>query len=765
MNNYPNGLSTSRRDFLRTSGALVVSMATPASMSVALAQVGAGMPITAGKPALDPNNLDSWLAILPNGRVHAFFGKMDMGQSLDIAIAQIVAEELDVAVDRVDVLMGDTATSFNQGGASGSYGVSAGGQPLRLAAAEARRLLVDRAATKLGVSTKELSVADGVVSVTGAATRKVTYTELLGGQYFHHKVEWNKQVGNFANIKVAATPKKPEEYKIVGQSLPRRDVEEKVFGTADFVTDIKLPNMLHGRVIRPPRAACHALSIDEASIKSIPGARVIREKEFIAVVADNEWNAVRAAQALEIEWAPTGDVFPGHEKLHDYIRAAKVVQRTEQVKEGDVEAVFKTAARVIEAEYEWPLQSHASMGPGCAVADVRADGATVWTGSQKPHYVRDGVAKMLKLPADSVRAIWVYGAGSYGRNDAGDAASDAALCSKLTGRPVRVQYMREQGTAWDPKGPAMVERARAALDAQGNVIAYDFTAKGFSRIHISTNEADPGDSLAGQELGWALKPGIGLGIPSESYNFANKRLAWEVIAPLVDKCSPLRTAHLRDPVGPEIHFASEQFIDEIAAATGVDPLEFRLKNVKNPRHKALLEAVAKRANWTPRVAPKGPRSGDLLTGRGVAYSDRNGTCVAIVADVEVDRRTGRVWGRRFTVAHDCGLIINPQGVRYTIEGNIVQGLSRVLFEEVKFDRTSVTSVDWIGYPILEMADAPESIAIELINRPNIAPSGAGEPSIRPLPAAVANAFFDATGVRMRKAPLTPERVKAALAKA
>jgi CO/xanthine dehydrogenase Mo-binding subunit len=731
-----------RREFLKTSGALVVSISAPAME--ALAQ--------SGKPALVPGELDSWIAVLPNGSVQAFFGKMDMGQGLDVAVAQIVAEELDVGFDKVAVFMGDTGTSCNQGGASGSTGVSNGARLLRRAAAEARRVLVDRASDKLGAPAAQLRVEDGTVI---GPQGKTSYAELVGGRYFHHKVEWNKQTGNPMDISVPAKPKAPSEYKVVGKPLPRRDVAWKVYGTGEFVTDVRVRGMLHARVIRPPRAACKVRSIDESSIKGIRGARVIREKDFVAVVAPKEWDAVRAAQNLKVDWEPLNAPFPPMDQLYEHIRGAKVLKRQDEVKKGDVAAGFNTpGVKVIEAQYEWPFQSHASMGPACAVAEVKDGSCTVWTGSQKPHFVRDGVARLLELPPEKVRAIWVTGPGSYGRNDAGDAALDAAYLSKVTGKPVRVQGMRVDGTAWDPKGPACVHRARAALDASGKVVAYEFISKGFSRQHIATNESQPADSLIGQSMGLPPKPTQIFGTPAESYGFENKLLGWETIPQFVEHCSPLRTSHFRDPVGPEIHFGSEQFIDELAQAAGEDPVAFRLRYLTEPRHAAVVKAVAVKSGWS-----------SLGKGKGIAFAERNGTAVAVVAQVEVDRTSGRVWARKFWVAHDCGLIINPQILRTTIEGNVVQGLSRTLFEEVRFDRDSVTSVDWASYPILEMGDAPESIEVVLINHPEIAPSGAGEPSIRVIPAAVANAFFNATGVRLRRAPLSPERVKAALLRA
>lgn len=744
----------SRREFLKASGALVVSAAAGSYLGDAFGQAG-----VAGKPALLPEELDSWIAILPNGTVSAFFGKMDMGQALDIAIAQIVADELDVSVGKVAVLMGDTRTSCNQGGASGSTGIFQGARPLRNAAAEARRLLLERASQQLDLPVDRLSVEDGVI--TGAGKR-VSYADLIGGRHFNSKVSWNRQTGNAMDVVGKAKPKSPSQYKVVGKSFPRRDVPGKVFGTEDWITEIRRPDMLHARVIRPPKPNCVAVSVDERSIRST-GARLVRVNEFIAVVAPREWDAVRASRQLKVEWKSPAEPFPPMEKLYDHIRSAPVVRRQDPVRNGNVDAAFKSAARIIEAQYEWPFQSHASMGPGCAVAEYKDGRCTVWTGSQKPHFTRDGVARLLKLSPDKVDAIWVMGAGSYGRNDAGDAAMDAAYLSRLTGRPVRVQGMRGDGTSWDPKGPACVHRGRAALDASGKVIAYEFISKGFSRIAVATNESDPRDSLIGLELGMAPRPDWGFGVPAESYGFENKRLGWEVIAPLIEGCSPLRTSHLRDPVGPEIHFGSEQFIDEIAAAAGEDPVAFRLKYVKDSRDAAVIRAAAEKAGWQARPSSMTRKTGNLMSGRGIAYSQRNGTLVAVVAEVEVERSSGRIFAKKFTVAHDCGLIINPQGLRQTIEGNVVQCLSRTLFEEVKFDRNSVTSVDWASYPILEMRDAPESIEVVLINRPEAAPTGAGEPTMRSIPAAVANAFFDATGVRMRRVPLTPERVKAALA--
>ena len=754
-----------RRDFLKASGSLVVSVSIPGAIATAMSQGISTSAALGGKPPLTPDQLDSWIAILPDGSVTAYFGKMDMGQGVDVAVAQMVAEELDVAVDKVNVVMGDTATSCNQGGASGSTGIQLGGMTLRNAAAEARRILVERAAKKLEVPVGELTVENGVVMVPGYSRQRVSYGELIGGRHFHHQVEWNKRYGNVLALKVEAKPKDPSLYKVVGKSFPQKVVTEKVMGRAEYITDIRVDGMLHGRVVRPPNAGCTPVSVDEASIRNSPGARVVREKDYIAVVAEHEWDAVRAAEGLKVTWTAQCTPFPPMEKLYQHIREAKPNGKGMPVNKGDVEAALKGAHRVVQAEYEWPLQSHASMGPACAIADVKGGGARLWTGSQKPHFARDGAAAIAGLPPDKVRGTWVMGPGCYGRNDAGDAAHDATLLSKLTGRPVRVQYMRHEGTGWDPKGPAAVFRGRAGLDATGKVVAYDFYGKGFTRQEVATNESQPRDTLAGQLIGHAAKPNIIFQTPAEVYDFENKRHWWETIPTLLDRGSPLRVSHLRDPLGPELHFASESFIDEVAHAAGVDPVAFRLRYLAgNARHAGVVKAVAEKARWSGRPNPDRGK-GDIMTGRGVSYTERNGTVVAVIAEVEVERSSGRVWARKFTVAHDCGQIINPGGLKLAIEGNVVQALSRTLFEEVRFTPNHVASIDWATYPILELADAPEAIDIVLINRPEMRPQGAGEPSTRTVPGAIANAIFDATGVRIRRVPITPQRMKAALARA
>ncbi|HEX5212685.1 MAG TPA: molybdopterin cofactor-binding domain-containing protein [Pseudolabrys sp.] len=760
MTKFEKTSSFSRRSVLLGGGALVVSVGAAVSLDTVMSIQQANAQGT--KPPLTPDQLSSYIAVNADGSVMAYFGKMDMGHGLHVAIGQIVADELDVPFKSVKVIMGDTATSVNQGGASGSTGIQEGGKQMRVAAAEARRVLVEMAAAKLGAPADTLVVNDGAVSTSPGAAKRVTYAELIGGQYFNVQLDWNKKYGNPLYAPGKAQPKKPSEHKIVGKPIKREDVAPKVFAQENFVTDIKVPGMVHARMIRPAIAGSVPVKVDDSAIKSIPGAKVVWDKGFLGVVADKEWDAIQAAEKLKVEWSTVQPPFPDQASLYDHIRKAPARASKVEKQNGNVEDAFKTAAKVIEADYEWPFQSHASMGPACALVEIKDGNVTCWSGTQKSHFVQQGLAATLGVPVDRVHVIWTMGPGSYGRNDADDAAMDAAVLAKAVGKPVRLQYMRDQGTGWDPKGPASTHKARAALDASGKVIAYEFSSKGFSRVDVNTNGSKPYDTLSGQTMGVALKSGDGFGVPAESYAFDNKKLSWETIPPLLDRSSPLRTSHLRDPVGPQIHFASESFIDEVAAAVGVDAIEFRLRHIKEPRDVAVIKAAAEKANWDTRPSPRKNQTGSKVSGRGIAYAQRNGTRVAVIAEVDVDRSTGKIWARKFTVAHDCGQVINPDGLVKCIEGNIVQGVSRTLWEEVTFDNKAVTSVDWISYPILDITETPGEINVVLINHPEITPSGAGEPSIRPVAAAIANAIYDATGVRIRRVPFSPDRVKAAM---
>jgi nicotinate dehydrogenase subunit B len=484
----------SRRAFLSASGALVITFALPAELGHA-ASFGATT-----RPAVKPTQLDSYITIESDGTVVGYYGKIDGGQGLETAMAQMIAEEIDVPYERVRIVMGDTALTVDMGGATADTGISQGGMMLRGMAAEARRLMIEMASKSLNIPAEQLTVTDGVVHAVGDASKRISYAELIGGNYFGTQVEWNGKLSSSLVVKGKAPLKKPEQFKIIGQSLPRRDLPDKVFGRKEFVNDVKLPGMVHARMIRPEIAGAVPVSVDEASVKHIPGVQVVWIKDLLAVVAEKEWNAVKAARELKVKWSESKPNFPGHEKLFDYIRTAQVAKRDIEHEDPGVDDTFKKAARVMESEYEHPTQSHAAMGPACSVADVRPDSATVWSSTQKPYDSSRSVAELVGLPRDKVRCIWMFGTGSYGRCGAGDATADAAVLSKHLGKPVRVQYMRHEGLAWDPKGTATINRSRIGLDASGKVIAYENMSRAFSRNDCATREARACDTLAGHLL-------------------------------------------------------------------------------------------------------------------------------------------------------------------------------------------------------------------------------------------------------------------------
>ncbi len=749
-------MQINRRRFLAAAGSLTIAVALPGGKARAA--------VANSRVPLDATKLSTYVSVNADGSAVGWVGKVDMGQGTEIGWAQMVAEELDLPLTRVTIVQGHTNATINMGGASGSTGIWRGGAAMRVAAAEARLALVNMAAEKLSVPADTLEVNDGIVSVKGDVSKKISYAQLIGGKHFVETLEWNKEIGSNLAINGKATPKKPGEYKIVGKTgHRRRDVADKALGRLEYMVDVKVPGMLHGRVIRPPVAGAVPTAVDEASIKSIKGAKVVWDKGFIAVAAPREWEAIKAAKLLNVTWSDVKAPFPGVDNIYDHIRAAPVIQRDVDKEKGNVDDAFAKAAKVFEAQYEWPFQSHANMAPACGIVDVQKDSARIWSATQKPHYCRDGIAMLLGMDPQKVICSSMIGPGSYGRNDSGDVCMDAAVMSRALGKPVRVQGMRHDGTGWDPKAPASVHTSRVALDADNKVTAWYFESKVFSKRDAFNNEGDPAFTLAGQLLGLPLKPTLIFGGPEESYGFPAFRKISNIIPPLLDRASPLRTAHMRDPGGPQVHFAVESFIDELAYSLGVDPLEFRLANVTDARDKAVIQAAADKAGWQKRTSPRKVADGDVLKGQGIAYATRGGTRVAMIAEVEVAKSTGRVWVRKWTVAHDCGQIVNPDLLRLTIEGNVCQSTSRAVHEQVKFDDKAVTSVDWLTYPILDMKDAPETVDIILIDHPEIPPTGAGEAASRPTAAAIANAIFDATGLRMRHAPLLPERIKAGMA--
>ena len=741
-----NPQQSSRREFLAGAGALVVSFATPLPGAAALPSGKGPWPGTVEKEALD-----SWLAIAADGRVTAAVGKIEAGMGISTSFAQIVAEELDVPLERVTILMGDTATTVDQRGTGSSNGIIDGGAALRSAGAEARQALLAMAAGRLGAPVEQLTVMDGVVSAPGSPVRKISYAELVGGKRFDIKVSGK------------ARPKAAGDYSIVGKPMPRTDIPLKVVGKYQYLVDFKLPGMLHARVIRPPQAGAKLLGYDEK--QRLPGlVKVVARGDFVGVICEREEQAVRAAAQLKMRWSTPEPMFEkSYDDLYKLLREAKPKSTEDKQRVGDVDAAFSAAATRLDVQYEYPFQSHACMGPACAVAEVGNDHATVWMGGQKPYPLRKAVSGLLEMKVEQVRVVWLPGPGSYGMNDADDAAIDAVILSQAAGRPVRLQYMRSDGTAWDPKGPPSAIRMRGALDAQGRVLAYNFESRGFSGRVRPSGTDNFGDSLAAQLIGGHKAASTDLfQLPSEAYIFPNKRRAAHIIPWEHSLNTGLRTAHLRDPDGMATCFASECFIDELAFAARMDPVEFRLQYLSDPRHKAVVKAAAEGAGWQMRPSPKLENKGPVVTGRGIAYAPRSGSVVAIVADVEVNIDTGKCRVTRFVAAHDCGFVVNPGNLVGTVEANLMQAMSRAMHEEVRFNERQVTSVDWLSYPILDMTEVPDSVEVIIVNNVPESPSrGAGEPATRPVAAVIGNAIFDATGVRVRRVPFTESALKAA----
>jgi nicotinate dehydrogenase subunit B len=755
----------SRREFVRDAGGLVIGFSM---LDAGLApQLFAQSPVATTVPP-SPKKLESWLHVLPDGGVQVFTGKLEIGMGVDTALTQIVAEELDLSPSRVKFVLGDTATTTDQGGVGGSTSISQGARPLRNVSAAARAALVQRAAQQLGVPADQLQVRDGVISVRGAGQpRQVTYGQLAAAIAAEQDLKVTG-AGFALNVEGPAKPKDPSTYTVVGTSVPRVDTAPKVLGTYQYITDVRVPGMLHGRVIRPAGVGATLVGVDDSSAKNIAGyVRTVVEKDFVGVVCETEWAAVKAAKAVKVTWSAPLQAFPEQKDLYSYMRAAKPKATRQIPKTGDVDAALASAAKKVDARYDTPFQSHATMGPGCGVADVRPDGVTtVWSGGQKPHALQKGYAQLLGVPAERVRVVWMQDAGSYGRPGFEDAGADAVLLSKAVRKPVRVQWMRHDMTAWGAKGPACIFDLAGAIDAQGNVTGVRFVSRAFSGGEILYLPDSAGNFLGAQLTGVKNTTGVDeyadWGGAAPAYRFPSLDASAHVLDSFHDVASPLRSTHLRDPEGPATTFAVESFIDELAAAAGVDPLELRLKHIDEPRAKAALTAAAEKAGWDKRVSPKKNITGDVVTGRGIALGTRNGTYVGTIADVQVNRKTGEVKVTRLVCSHDCGLIVNPDALKSTIAANLVQSLGRTTKEEVRFDRSNVTSVDWNTYPVARASDVPPVVDIVLINRTDLPPGGAGEPSSRPTAAAIANAVFDATGARVRQIPLTPANVKAAM---
>jgi nicotinate dehydrogenase subunit B len=763
----------SRRGFLKTtSGALVVSFAGRASLSAGQGQ------FDTRASHVDPNQLDSWLEVAADGTITVHTGKCELGQGILTAQTQLVAEELSVRIDRIRMIQCDTDVCPDQGTTSGSQSTPTNfnERSLAQAAATARDTLLRLAAARLGAPADRLVVEDGVVRVSAgrgdgtASPAHVTYGELVAGRALNLRLDSR------------AKRKPPTDWKVLGQPTPRVDMAEMVAGRFEYVHNVRVPGMVYGAVVRPPTPDATLAGVDEASVGAIPGViKIVVRKNFVGVVCDKPWHALGAAAALKAAWTP-GPPLPAQATFYDFIRR-QPSRDAYVVKSADVDDQLAAAATVVRATYRVPYQMHGSMGASCAVADVRGTRATIWSPTQSAYPTRSGVALVLGIPVENVHVIWARGSGCYGINAADTVSYDAALLSQAVGRPVRVQLTRRDEMLSENYGFAYVIDERVGLDANGRIVVWDHEAWFPSRGGRPGYDR-PGNVITGALAGFEPQPFTPRGAAEPSGEFRNGsnaapsyvsgRVAGtaggagtvaseRVLTHTVD--SRFFTGPLRSPSRLQNTFAHESMIDEIAARVKADPIAYRLRHLSDDRLKHVLSAAAQAAKWDARPSPKAGRAASgVASGRGCAcvlYEGDNGY-VAMITEVDVDRESGQVIAKRFVVAQDCGPISNPDGMRNQIEGGALQGLSRALGEEVTWNASGVTSIDWRTYHSLPLGFAPPAVESVLINRAEGKAMGAGETAITIVAAALANAIFDATGARIRELPFTPERVKAAL---
>jgi CO/xanthine dehydrogenase Mo-binding subunit len=748
----PLVVDAGRRGFLRGGGVLVIGLSLGACVAdgggrVAASGGGARTPV-AGPP--DPALLDTWLAIHEDNSATLYLGFAELGQGATTALLQVAAEELDLAMEQIRAAPLDTHLSPNQGGTYSSAAVQRGRPQIAAAAAHARAALLARAATRLGVAVAELRVERGVVRAAQAPERSVTYGELIGGQRFELPMQGTPQ------LKPAAG------YRLVGTRLPRADLASRVDGTHRYIQHLRLPGLLHARIVRPAGqgaygAGAKVLELDAASIAHIPGARLLRQGDFIGVVAPREWDAVRAARELRVQWDQTPRL-PGTDGLHAQMRRAATIDNV-VLERGDARAAAAAAAVAVEHQGHGPYQAHAPFAPNCALADIRADQGLVICSSQDIYGARRGIAQLLGMPQERLRVQFAESAGTYGHSCYDDAAQAAALLSRLAGAPVRLQFMRADEHGWDTYGPPHVGVARVAADRDGRLIAYEYEGwqHNWSQVDTTTQLAGAAPAAEWPPVG---VQGVNPLVCGGMYDIANLRLVNHRL-PALDY---LRGAWLRSPLDLSFAFVSEQAIDRTAHALAIDPLEFRRRNIRDPRWRGVLDAAAAAFGWAAPWNPGRLAGTRLRRGRGIGLGTHLVSYGAAAAEIEVDVETGRVRILRLTGALDAGLVVNPLTVERQIEGQLVQTASRMLLEEVRFDERRVTSLDWQGYPVLRMADCPDIQAI-VVQRLDQRSTGAGEETMAAAAAAIANAFFDATGRRMERYPLLPERVRAVLATA
>jgi CO/xanthine dehydrogenase Mo-binding subunit len=744
----------SRRGLLKAGGALVVmSAAVPVALRASIAEAAAtGLPF----PIPGLTDLATWLTVDANGSVTWRTGHVELGQGNRTALAQMVAEELDVAFDTVTLVMGDTNVTPDQGGTDGSTTIARAGTQARLIAAEARATLLSLASQRLGAPVGELTVSNGVVDF---GSKKVSYGQLVKGQAL---TAVTPIVISGGTTTVGATPKPFTEYTIVGQSIPRVDIEDKVRQKTRFVQDVQVPHMLHARVVHPKGIGSTVVSVGQ--LPSGSNAQVVRVNNLVAVVAEQEWDAIKGAASLPVTWSD----WNGLPTTEDWPAALRAIPSNimTQASQGDFDSAYASAANTVQATYQTPFENHGMIGPSCGIADVRSDGSvTVWSATQYPQGLQKSVAQMLNIAPGQVEVLWFDGSGCYGRLSANydDAASEAVFLSQKLGRPVRVQWMREDEHIWEPHGPGTLHDMAAGFDQSGNVIAWKHEA-----FMAPNNDSTLlGPILAGVQMPAARTP-VGSWTGPDLYQFPNLLELAHQNPELGADTSPypfgIRTTFLRSPGQYQITFAQEAFVDELSAKAGQDPLQFRLRHLTDARAVAVLQAAAQAGNWESRPSPRGDAStsNGTVTGQGIALVLRDGTYAAAVIKLEVTPATGKVLLTEVTVAQDQGQIINPRAIEHQITSCVLQTASRTLHEEVKFDTSNVTTADWTSYPLLRMDETPAILNTILVPNPQIPPSGVGEPAVNVIPSAISSAIFDATGVRLRTMPFTAEVVMAAM---
>ncbi|HYR87839.1 MAG TPA: molybdopterin cofactor-binding domain-containing protein [Terriglobia bacterium] len=763
--------SLSRRKFLKGSGALIVGFSA-AGLTARFA-TSPGSVAAQGINGPGSNQLDSWIAIGADGHVTVYTGKCELGHGLYTSQMQLIAEELSVPFEHVKLIQCDTAFTPDQGTTSGaqSHPTNFNQGNLALAGATAREALLERASTRLGISVDQLAVKEGVISAKADPTKKVSYGELIGGRTFSIALNPN------------AKRKPSSEWTILGKPIPRVEIPAIATGQFEYVHNVRVPGMLHGRVVRPPAVGATVVSVDESSAQSMPGVvKVVVKKNFVGVVAEKPWQAIQAANKLKVVWTP-GSGLPNQRTFHEYLRNQKPTRDTFSVNSKDVDEKLASAAKIVKGTYHYPYQMHASFGSACAVADVQAEKATIYSATQAVHPLKSTAAMVLGLKPENVRVIFKMGSGCYGVNGADTVSYDAALMSQAVGKPVRVQLARKDEMAWENYGVAFVIDQRAGLNADGTIVAWDYEAWTPTLGGRPGGNA-PGNVVTGFLAGFEPQPFAARTPAPDPTNFGNGNNAVPsyVTGCVNGRCggtgkiasqrvmthdvkSPFFTGPLRSPARLQNTFAHESFMDEIAASLKADPVDYRLRHISDPRLIEVVKSAAKAANWDTRPSPRtGTRRTGVAVGRGmscVLYEGDNGYC-AMVAEVEVDQSTGKVGVKRLVVANDCGPISNPDGLRNQLEGGALHGVSRTLLEEVTWDDQKVTSIDWRTYHALYLGPDVPRVETVLINQPAGKAMGSGETAVTVVAAAIGNAIFDATGARLHQVPFTPERVKAAL---